>query len=447
MLKKNLPLVQGPLSFAQIQASLPSEWIRAALSSSDVATIRRRRLPVEEAVWIVIGMALYHDLPIEAVVDRLGIALPNRSGSSVSKGAIPAARERLGVEPLEWLFEKTGWQWGHASAARDQWRGLSLYGMDGTVLAVPDSDDNRAAFGGQNASGVRSAFPAVRLVALMALRSHTIAAARFDGIKVCSEHSLAAELWAELPEDSLVILDRGLASAGIFIGIERGGRNRHWMTRASSNRSWKVIESLDEGDDLVEITVHPTARYGARKQGDDLPQAYVARAIRYQIGDAAPSTILTSLTDEKKFPKEELIELYHERWEIEIGYGEIKVELLESGKPLRSKTAEGVRQELWGILLAYNLVRTQMERIGDALAVPPTRISFAGALSAIQTLLVVGAPWYSPGRVPEYLRNLASDVKRLVLPQRRRHRRYPREVKGYRERYPHKRPQRARAAK
>ena len=68
----------------------------------------------------MIGMALYHDLPIEAVVDRLGIALPSRDGSSVSKGAIPAARERLGAEPLQWLFEKTGAQWGHSSAQRDQ---------------------------------------------------------------------------------------------------------------------------------------------------------------------------------------------------------------------------------------------------------------------------------------------------------------------------------------
>lgn len=445
MLKKNLPLVQGPLSFAQIQSSLPSEWIRAALSSSDVATIRRRRLPVEEAIWIVIGMALYHDLPIEAVVDRLGIALPTRDGSSVSKGAIPAARERLGAEPLQWLFEKTGAQWGHSSAQRDQWRELSLYGIDGTVLAVPDSEDNRSAFGGRNASGVRSAFPAVRVVALMALRSHTLVGARFEGIRDSSEHSLAATLWDEIPENSLVILDRGLASASIFMNIERR-KNRHWLTRATKNRSWKVLESLGEDDDLIEITLHAPQRYGARKIGETVPESYIARAIRYEIAGSAPSILLTSLTDEKKYPRSELIALYHERWEIEIGYGELKVELLESGKPLRSKTAAGVRQEVWGILLAYNLVRTQIERIADKLEVAPTRISFSGALNAIQTLLVVGAPWYSPGRVPEYLRNLAADVKRLVLPKRRK-RSYPREIKGYRDRYPHKRAQRIRAAK
>lgn len=433
------------LEFDRIQESLPKEWIREALTTTGVATIRRRRLPVEDAVWIVIGMSLFHDLPIEGVVDHLRLALPGSAGKSVAKSSIPAARERLGAGPLEWLFSKTGDHWGHPSAGADRWRGLALYGIDGTVLAIPDSEANRSTFGGLNASGVRSAYPAVRVVALMALRSHTLAAARFEGVAHSSEHSLASSIWDEIPDNSLVLMDRGLRSVRTFVGLRQQGTNRHWLTRARKDNKWRVIEALGPDDDLIEVTVHAATRID--NPDVDLPRSYRARAIRYQVGTAEPSTILTSLTDAKQFPRDEIIELYHERWEIEIGFGEIKAQLLEPGDPLRSKTPDGIRQEVWGILLAYNLVRFAIARMADALKVAPVRISFVGALRSIQALLVVGAPMYSPGRTPEYLRGLLNDVKRLVLPKRRRHRRCRREVKGYRERYPHKRPPRLSAAK
>lgn len=434
-----------PLKFERIQESVPKEWIKEALAATGIATIRRRRIPVEDAVWIVIGMALYHDLPIEAVVDRLEIALPNTSGKSVAKSSIPAARERLGAEPIEWLFSRTGDLWGHASADRERWRGLALYGVDGTVLQVPDSDGNRETFGGLNAGGVKSAYPAVRLVVLMALRSHTLAAARFGGVANSHEQSLARSIWDEIPDNSLVLMDRGLTSVRTFVGLREVGTNRHWMTRARKNNTWRVVESLGTDDDLIEVTVHA----GTRIDNSDveLPRSYQARAIRYKIGSADEATILTSLTDAKAFPRTEIIELYHERWELEIGYGEMKVHLVEHGEPLRSKTPDGIRQEVWGILLAYNLVRTQIERMAAALKVAPTRISFTGALHSIQAMFMIGAPWYSPGRTPEYLRRLHADAKRLVLPPRRRERRYARVIKGFRERYPRKRPQSLRKAK
>ena len=72
--------------------------------------------------------------------------------------------------------------------------------------------------------------------------------------------------------------------------------------------------------------------------------------------------------------------LYHERWELELGYDEIKTELLDREEAIRSKKPEGVRQELWGILLVYKLVRLEMASIAREAKIAPMRISFVEAL-------------------------------------------------------------------
>ena len=93
--------------------------------------------------------------------------------------------------------------------------------------------------------------------------------------------------------------------------------------------------------------------------------------------------LLTSLLDPEEYPAAEIVALYHERWEIELGYDEIKTHMLARQETIRSKTPQGVRQEIWGIAIAYNLVRLEMERAADEAKVEPTRISFVYALSLV----------------------------------------------------------------
>src|SRR6185503_16083233 len=112
--------------------------------------IRRRRLPAEQVIWIVIAMALFRNCSIEKVVDELNLALPDERETLVAKSGITQARQRLKEEPLAYLFAATAAEWATRSAEGDRWRGLALYGMDGTTLRVADSPQNRAEFGGQN---------------------------------------------------------------------------------------------------------------------------------------------------------------------------------------------------------------------------------------------------------------------------------------------------------
>jgi hypothetical protein len=148
--------------------------------------------------------------------------------------------------------------------------------------------------------------------------------------------------------------------------------------------------------------------------------------------------LLTSLADAEQYPAFELVTLYHERWEIELGYDEIKTEVLEREEAIRSKSPTAVAQELWGILLAYNLVRLEMERVAEEAGVEPTRISFIAALHLVcdEWLWCAVA---SPGAIPKHLRNLRAKLARLVLPPRRS-RTFPRAVKIKMSNYPRKRP-------
>jgi hypothetical protein len=168
----------------------------------------------------------------------------------------------------------------------------------------------------------------------------------------------------------------------------------------------------------------------ARRQNPALPKTWVVRVIHYQLKGFRPQRLITSLLDAQAYPANEIIELYHERWELELAYDEIKTDMLDgAAAPLRSKRPPGVRQEVWGLLIAYNLVRLEMERVADEVKVKPTRISFSMVLD-----MICHEWWWlsgirSPGSIPRHLQRLRANMRRCVLPERRRQRSYPRAVK------------------
>lgn len=414
----------------KMKEHLDPAWIEEALELSGHVTMRRRRFPAERLVWLVVGMALLRDWPLEQVVDRLELALPDSKKTRVAKSSISQARARLGEDPIAYLFAATAARWATKSADADRWRGLALYGCDGTTMRVPDSPENRAAFGGQNAGAGRgeSGYPQVRVVAMMALRSHVLSAFRFADYGT-GEVTLARDLWNEIPEKSLVIVDRNFLVKKDLIHLETSG-DRHWLSRAKSNTKWAVREKLGPNDSLVEWEVNETG----------LPSTWTARAIKYKKRGFDEVTLLTSLVDAERYPAAELIKLYHERWELELGYDEIKTHMLARREAIRSKTPAGVRQELWGIALAYNLVRVEMERIATYAKVPPTRISFVTTLELVREQIIAISYVRTPGSIPTAFARYDDRLKRLILEERRTERSYPRSVKVKMSNYTRKRP-------
>ena len=419
--------------FDRVQASIEPAWIEEALKATGTATLRRRLLPAEQVIWLVLGMALYRNRPIDEVVAKLDLALPGPRGPTAAPSAVAQARGRLGEEPMRWLFERCAEKWAHESARQHLWRGLALYGVDGTTARVPDSPENRDHFGGARGSRGDSAYPQARIVTLMTLRTHLLAGARFGPYAV-GETVYARSLWPQVPDNALVIVDRNFFDAGVLVPLASYGANRHWLIRAKRNLRWRVIRRLGDGDELVEMQVSRKARAA----NPTLPGRWVARAIRYQRRGFRPQVLLTSLLDPLCYPPAEIVALYHERWEIELGYDEVKTEMLERQEAIRSRRPPGVGQELWGVAIAYNLVRLEMARIAEEAGVPPTQISFVMALRLIRDEWLWCAV-AKPGAIPRHLRELRAEVMRFVLPPRRSERSYPRAVKIKMSSYPLKR--------
>lgn len=422
--------------------------IEEALAATGTATIRRRRLPAEQTVWLVLGMAVMRDLPIAAVARQLDIALPAADGSrTVASSALSQARTRLGPDPMEWLYLRTAEEWAHRSAGEDRWRGLALYGVDGSTLRVADSVENRDHFGGQDSGrheGGReerqSGYPLMRLVVLMALRSHLLAAAAFGPYAV-DERSYAASLWDTVPDHSLVLVDRHYLQANVLVPLTSKGAQRHWITRAKSNTKFRSIRRLGKGDELIEFEVSSEAR----RKNPSLPTHFDARAIRYQRKGFRPQLLLTSLIDEIRFPADEIRVLYHERWELELGFGELKTDMLERLETIRSKSPSSVAQEMWGLLLAYNLVRLEIQRVARELKVSPLRISFVAALREVVEQWHL-ASIVSPGTIPARLSTVTDRLRQFLLPPRRPERAFPRAVKIKMSNYARKLPTKSSSA-
>lgn len=429
--------VLGPRGLERFAASLDPHWIEQALAFTGTASVRRRKLPAETMVWLILGMALFRDRSIVSVVEHLSLVAPGVD--SLAPSAIPAARSRLGAEPMKWLFHKVAGAWA-ASPQLDKYRGLDLLGIDGSHLRVQDTDENFEHFGkpgGRGGSG-DAGYPQARIAVLMNLRSRLLTDARF-GPFVVSELALAREMVESIDDHSLTVLDRGFHDFSLFADITQRGKNRHVMVRLRADAKFEGLELLSDGSALVRML--PSS--SARSKHPDLPEFIEGRVIAYQHEGGIPARIFVTLTDHETYPAEELVELYHERWELEVGYDELKTHMLERGECLRSLSPENVSQELWGILLLYNLVRREMLLVAQHHRLPPTRVSFRAAILTVRDFWLISA-WGAPGRVPKLLAELSATLRTLIIPPRRSKRRYPRHVKIKMSNYPRNRGKRPR---
>jgi len=339
--------------------------------------------------------------------------------------SVTEARYRLGSQPLKWLFERVAEAWAHVEmpSGRGLWRGLALYGVDGSHLRIPDSDENLAHFGKPASGRSDAGYPQLRLVALMNLGTRLLAGAAMGPWRV-GEVTLARTLWSLIPDNSLTIVDRGFLSYLIIFQIiaERG--NRHFLCRAKKSTRYEITAVLPDGTALAFID--PSKELRRREPG--IPGPIEVRVIQYRHPGGQPGVLITTLIDHVAYPADEIIRLYHERWELELAFDEVKTDMLERNEAIRSQKPDGVYQEVWALLLTYNLVRREMQLTAKEMDVAPARISFKNSLIFIRNFFVASR-YTAPGTLPNHLGELRESIRILLLPERRSERRYPRHVK------------------
>jgi len=245
-----------PAAFERLAKLVDAEWVASALETTGKASIRRRKLPADLVVWLVIAMALFRDRSILEVVTHSRLVMPGdakvENRSKVVASSVAEARQRVGPSPIRSIFEDTGRSWATPAAAAASWRGLSLYAIDGSTLRIPDTDENEGVFGRPGTGRGKSGYPQVRLLTAMAVRSHLILTARMGPCrgKRTGELTLAKDVWTEIPNHSLTMIDRGLLSYAAFWKLRHTGEERHWLIRGKRNLRWKVLEVLSDGSAL-----------------------------------------------------------------------------------------------------------------------------------------------------------------------------------------------------
>jgi hypothetical protein len=411
-----------------LSRSLDAAWISQALAVTGKASIRRRKLPAEQVVWLVIALALYRHQSIPEVVAHLDLALPDEVNPEIAKSALTQARQRLGQAPLAQLFAMSSACWDERHQGGRAWRGLARYAVDGSTLRTSDSEENRAHFGAQTyASGVVASYPQLRLLTLTALATHLVRDAVF-GAYGKNEMLYAKSLLDQVPDHSLTVFDKGFLSASLLLQLQTKGTQRHWLIPAKANSVWERLDQTP-GDYRVRMRVSPQARQAE----PGLPASWEARAIETTTRHGQKRILLTSLMDTKAYPANDIVHQYEERWRIETSYRELKQDLLGSELTLRSGTPETVCQEVWGALLAYNLVRLEMAEIAIEAQVPPTQLSFTAALHYLRHewgWMAIEAP----GKLPAHLIRLRNRLGDLLLATKRG-RKCPRVVKSLPKKY------------
>lgn len=415
----------------ELSALIDPAWIEQALAAAGKASIRRRKLPADHAVWLVIGLALFRQMPMWQVVQEMALTLDGQDLPVPSSSV--QARQRLGPEPLAHLFGLLTDAWARARPVHDN--ALRVLAVDGVVWSAPDSPLNRADLGsGQTQYGPQP-WPMVRGVCLLDTDSHELLDAKLGNYH-CGELTLAADLRGL--DHSITLFDRAYFSAAFLMDWHSVGTQRHWLMRAKDNLRHEIVQTLGEGDWLIRMPVSQRAR----QLRPELPSHWEARLIQTQV-DGKSRRFITSMRESKRFAADELAQLYRQRWEIELGFREIKQSLQQGQGVLRSKQPELVMQEVWGVLLAHTLLRRWMRLMAEHVGVAPLRISFHTAkhaiMGALNTVHLARA-----GTLPKHLQLLLDQARYFVLPPRRPDRSFPREVKrSTRSKYPSKKCQSA----
>jgi Insertion element 4 transposase N-terminal/Transposase DDE domain len=369
--------------------------VDAALAETGKVQKRVRDLPARVVVYLLLAGGLFADVGYPGVwrklvagLDGLGVAAPTAAG-------LAQARRRLGAGPLRAVFDLLRGPAGGLASTGVWWRGLLVTAIDGTTLACPDTPANLAVFckGGGHHGG--TGYPLVRVLALVACGTRTVIDAVF-GPTSHGETTYAAALVPALRRGMIVLADRNFAAADLLVQI--AGTGAHLLVRVKNGRKLPVCRRLADGSYL--------SRIGPLQ----------VRVIRCEITISTSAgrrtgiyQLVTTVLD-PACPAGDLIRLYHDRWEIETAYLELKSTIL-GGRVLRARTPAGLDQEIYALLATYQAIRIA---IADATLhrpdVDPDRGSFTVALGAARDQLTQAA-----GVITDTVIDLVGVIGRQIL--------------------------------
>jgi len=374
---------------------VPFEMVDAALAETRSVQRRLRVLPSRVVVYLLLAAGLFTELGYGQVWARMTAGLDGLAVACPGPSALAAARRRVGVAPLRALFDLVRGPAAGLSRTGVYWRGRLVAAIDGTIMCCPDTAANLAVY--RRGSGYQggTGYPMVRLLAVVACGTRTIIDVVFGTDRV-GETTYAQDLVGALRRGMIVLADRNFAVRAWIVAVAATGADL--LVRVKANRTLPVCARLPDGSYVsrigpVEVRVITAEITMATSAG--------RRSEVYRL--------ITTILD-PDCPASEIVRLYHERWEIETTFLELKSTTL-GGRVLRARTPAGVDQEIYALLVTYQALRIAISdaTLGRA-DLDADRGSFTVALHAARDQLVQAA-----GVLTDTVADLVGVIGRTVL--------------------------------
>jgi hypothetical protein len=394
----------APGHLGELTQQVPFELVDAALTQTGRVQSRTRDLPARVVVYLLLAGCLFAELGYGQVWQRLCAGLDGLPLATPTVSALTHARRRLGPAPLRALFGLLCGPAPTAATAGVRVGGLLVCAIDGTTLSVADTSANHGRYTTQPGHHGGSGYPLLRLVALVACGTRSLIGVVF-GPTSSGETTMTNQLVEHLHAGMLVLCDRNLTTNTLTRQIAATGA--HLLGRCKADRKLPLLGRLHDGSWLSLLG-------GVRVRVIDAEITIATSA-----GRASGSyRLATTLTDAHNWPAAALVALYHQRWEIETAYLELKSSIL-GGRVLRARTPQGIDQEVHALLVCYQILRLAMaDATSTQPGIDPDRASFTIALQAARDQLIQAAGVLAATTI-DLVGKIGRAVLDNLLPERR----------------------------
>lgn len=371
------------LPACQVQQACQAEGLRFGSSSRSVYNPAL-------TLWTFLSQVLSPDPSCRAATLRVLVLVVvlQRPPCSTDTGMYCRARAKLPVPLIRRLTLQVADQMEQAVPEHWLWKGRHVHLVDGATVTAPDTKENQAVWPQPPTQQPGLGFPMIRLVVLLSLATALVgglALGPYEG-KETGEPALFRQLLDRLPRGSVVLADRFYCSYFLVALLRERGVDVVLRIHQRRDVDFRRGRRLGPDDHVVEWQRPQRPEWMDKETYERMPPTLTVRELRMQVKTPGfrvkALTVVTTLVDGEEYSREEVMDLYHERWHVELDIRAIKATL--GMDELRCLTPFMVEKEIWVTMLGYNLVRKVSSQAALAQGLHPREISFKGTLQAVQ---------------------------------------------------------------
>jgi putative transposase len=423
--------------FSLFDRAVPRSFFKQMLESLEMP--ERGIYSLSVVVWLMIWQRLDNGGSLATAVQQLvqgalgDLVPPDKRvverRVSTNTGALSRARKRLPLKAAEAVCDAI---FGNLMGTAQDSGSLRsrLFLLDGTSMRLAHTAALTKAYPLGNNGKQEAHWPVIRVLAAHHLGSGLAVRPCWGpmyGLEAVSEQGLTEQILARLPAGAALMADRNFAVFSVAWAAQQ--QKRGVLMRITEARARKIAGHIlpPVGS---ECRIEWQASRDDRRAHPDLPADAVVqgRLIVAQIegedGQTQPLYLFTSLEE----PREELVDLYRRRWDIELDIRSLKQTL--GMHSLRSKTPAMMEKELLLAIAGYNLVRSVQMAAARQANLEPRKLSFSRVRTVIMTALPRLATITDPALWEAEYKHVLRWAAQGKLPNRTRRRSYPREIWG-----------------